>query len=336
MSLQKLIDKGNRFLGTNFPIICGAMTWVSNHKLVSSISNNGCFGVIASGSMPPDILENEIKLTQNLTKQNFGVNLITMHPKLEQMIDVCIKSGVQYIIFAGSVAKIPRDLIARIKESKIKIMTFAPSLIIANGLIRMGFNAIILEGMEAGGHIGPVSTSVLVQEILPNISDEVPVFVGGGIGHGSMIGSLLEMGASGVQLGSKFVCSYDSPAHPNFKKKFIESSSRDAIVSIQVDADFPVIPVRSIRNKAYNDFIKYQYEIINQYQSHQITKEEGQLKIEHYWAGALRKAVIDGDIENGSLMAGQSVGMVKKEQSTKEIIDELIQETKEFLKKHSF
>ena len=265
MNLQKLISKGNEFLGTHFPIICGAMTWVSNHQLVASISNNGCFGVIASGSMTPELLENEIKLTQALTNYNFGVNLITMHPELEKMIDISIKSGVKYLIFAGSITKVPRHLISQIKEHDIKIMTFAPSLIIANGLIRVGFDAIILEGMEAGGHIGPVSTTVLAQEILPHISDKVLIFIGGGIGHGSMIGSFLEMGASGVQLGSKFVCSYDSPAHQNFKRKFIESTIRYAIVSVQVDEDFSVIPVRSIKNKAYYDFIKYQRNIIDQY-----------------------------------------------------------------------
>jgi enoyl-[acyl-carrier protein] reductase II len=330
MKLQKLITRGNEFLGTNFPIICGAMTWVSNHKLVASVSNNGCFGVIASGSMTPELLENEIKLTQALTKKNFGVNLITMHPKLEEMINISLKLSVKYLIFAGSIGKIPRDILSTIKNQGVKIMTFAPSLSIANGLIRNGFDAIILEGMEAGGHIGPVSTTVLAQEILPNISEKTPVFIGGGIGHGSMIAAFLEMGASGVQLGSRFVCSYDSPAHPNFKKKFIESASRDAVVSIQVDENFPVIPVRSIKNKAHHDFTQYQHEIILQYKNNQLTKENAQLKIEHYWAGALRKAVIDGDVENGSLMAGQSVGMVKKEQSTQEIISELIKETENF------
>lgn len=336
MNLEKLISKGNNFLGTDFPIICGAMTWVSNHKLVASISNNGCFGIIASGSMTPELLENEIKKTHDLTKRNFGVNLITMHPNLEDMINTCINSEVKYIVFAGSVAKIPRDLISKIKSKNIKIMTFAPSLTIANGLIRMGCDGIILEGMEAGGHIGPVSTTVLAQEILPNIDKNIPVFVGGGIGHGSMIGALLEMGAAGAQLGSRFVCSYDSPAHQNFKNKFIESSSRDAVVSIQVDENFPVIPVRSIKNKAYSEFTKFQYEIIDQYKSGNLSKEDAQLKIEHYWAGALRKAVMDGDIENGSIMAGQSVGMVKKEQSTKEIIDELIEQTKEFFAKKDY
>jgi enoyl-[acyl-carrier protein] reductase II len=333
LKLQQLIEKGNQFLGTNFPIICGAMTWVSNHRLVASVSNNGCFGVIASGSMTPELLKNEIQLTKNLTNRNFGVNLITMHPKLEEMIETCIQSDIKYLIFAGSMAKIPRDLITKIKEHGVKIMTFAPSLTIANGLIRLGFDAIILEGMEAGGHIGPVSTTVLAQEILPYMPENVPIFVGGGIGHGFMIGGLLEIGAAGVQLGSKFVCSYDSPAHPNFKQKFIQSSSRDAVVSVQVDEDFYVIPVRSIKNKAHHDFIKYQHEIINQYKSGKLEKDEAQLKIEHYWAGALRKAVIYGDIENGSLMAGQSVGMVKKEQSTKEIVDDLIRETENFFSK---
>ncbi|MFO0110506.1 MAG: NAD(P)H-dependent flavin oxidoreductase, partial [Alphaproteobacteria bacterium] len=171
---------------------------------------------------------------------------------------------------------------------------------------------------------------VLAQEILPVIRD-VPVFVAGGIGRGEAIVSYLEMGASGVQLGTRFVCANESIAHPNFKQAFIKANARDAIPSVQYHPDFPVIPVRAIANKASEDFMRFQKDTVEKVFSGQMGKEEGQLAIEHFWAGALRKAVIEGDIERGSLMAGQSVGMVQRTQSVQEIIDELVQQAALYL-----
>jgi enoyl-[acyl-carrier protein] reductase II len=153
----------------------------------------------------------------------------------------------------------------------------------------MGVDALVIEGTEAGGHIGPVSTSVLAQEILPVIKD-VPVFVAGGIGRGEAMVSYLEMGASGVQLGTRFVCAKESIAHENFKKAFIHASARDAMASVQYHPDFPVIPVRAIANKASEDFTRFQKETVEKVFAGAQTKEEGQLAIEHFWAGALRKA----------------------------------------------
>ncbi len=198
----------------------------------------------------------------------------------------------------------------------------------------MGTDAIIIEGSEAGGHIGPVSTSVLAQEILPEIR-EVPVFVAGGIGRGEAIVSYLQMGASGCQLGTRFVCAEESPAHENFKQAFIRAQARDAVVSLQLDQRFPVIPVRALTNKATKDFLEVQARVIKEYDNGATDLKEAQLKIEHYWAGALKRAAIDGDIENGSLMAGQSVGMVTKIQPTTEIMNDLIMQANTFLKTSS-
>lgn len=329
--LNKFINRGNDFLGTKFPIIGGAMTWVSNSILVAAISNAGGFGVLASGSMSLETLKKEIESTISLVGSHlFGVNLITMHPQLEEMIKICIELKVQYIVFAGSVALIKRDLIAILKQNNIKILCFAPSLIIAKGLIRMGIDALILEGNEAGGHIGPVSTMVLAQEILPHII-EVPIFIGGGIGNGAAIAAFLKMGAAGVQIGTKFVCAFESPAHKNFKEIFIKSQSRDALSSVQLSPDFQVIPVRAIKNKASENFMAFQMTILDEFKQGLVAKEEAQLNIEKFWVGSLKRAVVDGDIENGSLMAGQSVGMVKKEESVIDIINELIIQTKNYL-----
>lgn len=320
-NLQTAWKRGTDFLGTKHAIMCGAMSWVSEHNLVSAISNAGGFGVIACGAMPPNLLAKEITLTKSKTSKPFGVNLITMHPDLDKLIEVCISHNISHIVLAGGLPKASH--IKQIKDQGIKLMCFAPTLPLAQRLVKMGVDALIIEGMEAGGHIGPVSTSVLAQEILLHIK-EIPVFVAGGIGTGEMIVSYLNMGASGCQLGTRFVCAHESIAHPNFKQAFIRASSRDAIASVQFDAEFHVIPVRALANKATNEFMEAQKDAVARYKSGELSKAEAQLKIEKFWAGALRRAVIDGDIETGSLMAGQSVGLVTKEQSAQEIIDELV------------
>jgi enoyl-[acyl-carrier protein] reductase II len=180
--------------------------------------------------------------------------------------------------------------------------------------------------MEAGGHIGPVSTSVLAQEILPHVCRDIPVFVAGGIGRGEAIAAYLEMGAVGVQLGTRFVCATESIAHPNFKRAFIRASARDAVPSVQLDPRLPVIPVRALKNKETERFAAKQREVAEALNGGSLEMAEAQLQIEHYWAGALRRAVIDGDVENGSVMAGQSVGMVTREEPVADIVRELVDE----------
>lgn len=318
--LDRLWARGQEFFGTRFAIMGGAMSWVSERNLVSAISNAGGFGVIACGAMEPPMLDREIAATKEMTTQPFGVNLITMHPALDALIDICIGHGVGHVVLAGGLPR--KDAIERIKHSGAKVVCFAPTLGVAKKLIRSGTDALVIEGLEAGGHIGPVSTAVLAQEILPHIHD-VPVFVAGGIGRGEAMLMYLEMGASGCQLGTRFVCATESIAHENFKKAFIKASARDAVTSVQIDPQFPVIPVRALNNAAARDFTNVQLEVIERYRRDEIELKDAQLEIERYWAGALKKGVIDGDVENGSLMAGQSVGMVTQVQPVQEIIDEL-------------
>jgi enoyl-[acyl-carrier protein] reductase II len=319
--LDRLWARGRAFLGTDLAIMGGAMTWVSERNLVAAISNAGGFGVIASGSMSPELLEAEIAATATLTGRPFGVNLITMHPQLLELVDVCLARRVGHVVLAGGIPS--TAAIQRIRDGGARVLCFAPALVLAKKLVRMGADAIVIEGNEAGGHVGPVSTAVLAQEVLPHLR-EVPVFVAGGIGRGEAILSHLEMGASGVQLGTRFVCAHESIAHPRFKRAFIRASARDAVASVQLDARFPVIPVRALVNPATNRFREVQRMLIERFNRGDVTQKEAQLEIEHFWAGALRRAVIEGDVENGSLMAGQSVGLVSSEQSTAEILDELI------------
>ncbi len=308
----------------------GAMSWVSERHLVAALSNAGAFGVIACSSMPPELLDTEIKATRALTQKPFGVNLILMHPQLDALIETCISNKVTHVVLAGGMPKGPT--IARLKAGGCRVIGFAPTAAIGKKLVRSGVDALVIEGTEAGGHIGPVSTSVLAQEILPLIKD-VPVFVAGGIGRGEAMVSYLEMGAAGVQLGTRFVCATESIAHDNFKKAFINANARDAMPSVQYHPDFAVIPVRAIVNNASEEFTRFQKETVEKVFSGAQSKEEGQLAIEHFWAGSLRRAVIEGDIERGSLMAGQSVGMVQCIQTTQEIVDELVQQATLYLKK---
>jgi enoyl-[acyl-carrier protein] reductase II len=321
---RALMARGSAFLGSDWAILCGAMSWVSERNLVAAITNAGGFGVIACGAMPPELLDGEIAGTRALTTRPFGVNLITMHPGLFDLIAVCSKHKVSHVVLAGGIP--PKGSVEAIKATGAKVICFAPTLALGKKLLRSGADALVIEGMEAGGHIGPVSTSVLAQEILPALAQEALVFVAGGIGRGEAIAGYLEMGACGVQLGTRFACASESIAHPDFKKAFFRASARDAVASVQVDPRLPVIPVRALKNKGTEEFTAKQLEVARLLDQGVIEMGEAQLQIEHFWAGALRRAVIDGDVENGSLMAGQSVGMVSAEEPVAEIIAALLAE----------
>jgi enoyl-[acyl-carrier protein] reductase II len=322
--LTRRMARGAAFLGSEVAIMAGAMSWVSERNLVAAMSNAGGFGVIACGAMTPELLDAEIAGTKALTDKPFGVNLITMHPALFDLIAVCAKHSIGHVVLAGGLP--PKGSLEAIKESGAKVICFAPTLALAKKLIRSGVDALVIEGMEAGGHIGPVSTSVLAQEMLPEIADLVPVFVAGGIGRGEAIAGYLDMGAAGVQLGTRFVCATESIAHPNFKKAFIRASARDAVASVQIDPRLPVIPVRALKNAGGELFTAKQREVAQSLDEGSVAMAEAQLQIEHYWAGALRRAVIDGDVEHG---------MVTKEEPIADIIANLMAEAATALDKRA-
>jgi len=319
--LPKAWKRGTDFLGTRYAIMCGAMTWVSEANLVAAISNEGGFGVLAGGNMPPDLLAREIASAREKTRNPFGVNLITVAPAFRQHIRVVIREKCPFVFFAGSIPS-GKD-IAEVKSAGSKVICFAPVLSLARRLIKQGIDALVIEGNEAGGHIGPVATSVLAQEFLLNVT-EVPVFVAGGIGTGEMIAQYLSLGASGVQLGTRFVAAEECVAHHRFKEAFIRASARDAMPTAQFDPSLPAIPVRAIVNEGTKDFNRLQLDLVNRVKSGDMLREEAQVKLEEFWIGALRRAVVDGDVEHGSLMAGQSVAFVKKIQPVREILEELV------------
>lgn len=331
--LARRMERGAAFLGSDVAIMAGAMSWVSERNLVAAMSNAGGFGVIACGAMTVELLDKEIAATKALTDKPFGVNLITMHPDLMALIGICGRHQVGHVVLAGGLP--PKGSLEAIKASGAKVICFAPTLALAKKLIRSGVDALVIEGSEAGGHIGPVSTSVLAQEILPAIASDVPVFIAGGIGRGEAIAGYLDMGAAGVQLGTRFVCATESIAHPKFKQAFIRASARDAVASVQIDPRLPVIPVRALKNAGGELFTAKQREVAQSLDEGAVAMAEAQLAIEHYWAGALRRAVIDGDVEHGSVMAGQSVGMVTKEEPLADIIASLMAEAAQALEQRA-
>lgn len=313
--------RGTDFLGTRYAILCGAMTWISEPTLVSAVSNEGGFGVLAGGNQPPELLAKEIAGARAATDKPFGVNLVTIAPAFNEHVEVVIRERCPFVFFAGTIPS-GKD-IARVKAAGLKVICFAPTLALARRLIRQGIDALVIEGNEAGGHVGPVSTSVLAQEFLPNIK-EIPVFVAGGIGTGEMIAQYLSLGAAGVQLGTRFVAAEECVAHPRFKEAYIKAAARDAMPTAQFDPSLPAVPVRAIVNEGTRDFNRLQLSLLADLKAGAVSREDAVRKLEEFWIGALRRAVVEGDVERGSLMAGQSVAFVKKVQPVREIIEELV------------
>jgi enoyl-[acyl-carrier protein] reductase II len=328
--LELLWRRGKDFLGVDIPLIAGAMTWISDSHFVSAASNEGIFGCLAAGNMDPSVLDDEIKKTRALTEKPFGVNLITIAPNYKEHLIVSTENNVPFIVFAGS---FPRQReVEMVKDSGAKILSFASTASIAQRLINIGVDALILEGSEAGGHVGHVSLAILLQQVLFKI-DEVPIFVAGGIATGTLITHLLLMGAAGVQLGTFFVMTEECRAHPKFKRAFIRARARDAVATPQIGSELKVVSVRALRNKALDDFTQLQIRLLQKRKSGEISHEEAQYQVEEFWIGALRRAVQEGDIDFGSLMAGQGVGLVNQVSPLKHAIKQLILEAEEALEK---
>ena len=326
MLIDNFFKRGIEFLGSRYPIMCGAMTWVSDPKLVTAVGNAGGFGLLAGGNAPVDVLEKQIIETGKLSSNPFGVNLITLAPVYRDQLDLVCRMGCKYIVFAGGIPR--RSEMDQARESGAKIICFAPTGPLALKLVERGADALMLEGSEAGGHIGPVALSILIQQILFEVED-VPVFIAGGIATGRMMAHLLMMGAAGIQMGTRFVMAEECSAHENFKKVFRRAKARDAMATPQFDSRLPVIPVRALKNEGTLEFNKLQLELLYKLDNKLADREEAQYEVERFWVGALRDAVVDGDIQKGSLMAGQSVGLVDKVQPLEEIIEEMIQDAED-------
>lgn len=326
--IQKLMERGCSILGSKYAILGGAMTWVSEANLVSSMCNSGIFGVLASGAMNGDLLKDEILRTKEKTSHNFGVNVILANPKLQDLIDVCLEQKVPQIVLAGGIPD--KAIIDKIHAGGAQVMSFAPSSTIAKRLFRQGLDSLVLEGSESGGHVGPVTTLILIQDILLNM-EGYPIFVAGGVLRGEVIASMLQLGAIGCQLGTVFACCKESLAHPKFKEAFFKASGRDAVTPVQLHQKFPVAPVRALKNIGTSEFIDKQRDVLKRVEAGEVSIDEGRLSLEHFWAGSLRRAVQEGDVDRGSLMSGQIVEIIKKELSIADIVNNILKEADNFL-----
>jgi enoyl-[acyl-carrier protein] reductase II len=325
---DKFFQKGRDFLGVKYPILCGAMTWVSDPKLVATVSNSGGFGCLAGGNTPPEILEAQILETIKLTDKPFGINLVTVAPLYKEHLKLVEKLKPEFVIFAGSIPRI--NEVQQAKDIGAKVICFASTLSLARRMLKYGADALILEGMEAGGHVGHVSLMVLLQQLLFEIND-VPIFAAGGVATGRMCAHLLMMGAAGVQLGTRFAVAEESCAHKEFKQAYLRANARDAISTPEFDSRLHVVAVRALKNRAMEDFGRLQLGLLKEIEAEKIKREEAQLEVEKFWMGGLRKAVVEGDVATGSMMAGQSVGLVNKVQPVREIIEELAGEIEDEL-----
>ena len=286
--ILKLMERGAKILGSKYAIMGGAMTWISESNLTSALSNAGLFGVLASGAMNGDQLKNEVIETQKKTTKNFGVNIITMNPEINNLIDVCGERKVSHVILAGGIPE--KTTIEKIHSYGMQAIAFAPSSIIAKRLFKHGIDALVIEGNEAGGHVGPLSTMILIQDILLNLK-EYPIFVAGGILRGEIVAALLKLGAAGCQMGTVFACCKESIAHEDFKKAYFRASGRNAILPVQIDKKFNIVPVRALENVGMDEFVEKQKEVLRKFENGEVSPVNGKLSLEHFWAGSLRRAV---------------------------------------------
>lgn len=289
-------------LNIEYPIIQGGMAWVSTAELVSAVSNAGGLGIIGGGQMPPDMLRDEIRKTKEMTDKPFGVNLMLLDSDTKNRFEILLKENVAVVTTgAGN----PGPFISEVKENGMKIIPVCPSVALAQRVEKQGADAVVVEGMEAGGHIGELTTFALVPQVADGIN--IPVIAAGGIADGRGLVAALVLGAKGVQIGTRFICSTECTAHQNFKDRVLKAKDRDTVVTGRATGH----PVRVLKNKLSRAI-------------DQLDKENKGEEIEKLGTGKLRLAVVEGDAEWGSLMAGQNSGLVKEIKPAREIINEII------------
>jgi enoyl-[acyl-carrier protein] reductase II len=299
-------------LGIEYPIIQGGMAWVAEASLAAAVSNGGGVGLIAGGGAPADVIRREILKAKELTDKPFGVNIMLMSPFAADLARLMVEEGVKIVTTgAGS----PGKYMEMWKNAGIKVIPVVPSAALALRMERAGADAIIAEGYEAGGHIGELTTMALIPQVVDAVS--IPVIAAGGIADGRGIAATFMLGAEGVQVGTRFLLANECVIHPNYKKMVIESKDTDTSVTGRSNGH----PVRAIRSKLTKKFLDMEKQ--------GATFEE----LEILTLGSLRKAVMDGDINEGSFMAGQIAGICKKEQPAAEIIQEMFMEASKLLKK---
>lgn len=299
-------------LGIEYPIIQGGMAWVAEHNLAAAVANAGGLGLIGAGGAPADFVREQIRKAKELTDKPFGVNVMLMNPEADAIAQVIVDEGVKVVTTgAGN----PGKYMAMWKEAGVKVIPVVASVAMAKMMERAGADAIVAEGTESGGHIGSATTMTLVPQVVDAVN--VPVIAAGGIADGRGFAAAMMLGAEAVQMGTRFVVANESIVHDNYKKKVIAAKDIDSEVTGMSHGH----PVRQIRNNMTRDYLKKEKE--------GATMEE----LEYLTLGSLRKAVVEGDVVNGTIMAGQIAGLVKKEQTCAEMIQEIMKEAGELLHK---
>lgn len=310
--MTKMQTRITNLLGIEYPIIQGGMAWVAEYHLAAAVSNAGGLGLIGAASAPPEIIREQIREAKKLTDKPFGVNVMLLNPNAEEVAKIIVEEGVKVVTTgAGS----PEKYMEMWKAAGVKVMPVVASVALAKRMERMGADAVVAEGMEAGGHIGSQTTMCLVPQIVDAVS--VPVVAAGGVCDGRGLAAVMMLGADAVQMGTRFIVADESIVHDNYKDKVITAKDIDS----EITGASTGHPIRVLRNQMTREYIKLE-------QSGASFEE-----LEYLTLGALRKAVIEGDVVNGSLMAGQIAGLVKKKQSCKEIILEIMKETEILLNK---
>lgn len=297
-------------LQIEYPIIQGGMAWVAEHHLAAAVSEAGGFGLIGAASAPPEIVREEIRKAKELTDKPFGVNIMFLNPNADEVAKIVVEEGIQAVTTgAGN----PEKYMSMWKEAGVKVIPVVASVAMAKRMERYGADAVVAEGMEAGGHIGNQTTMALIPQIVDAVN--IPVIAAGGIGDGRGIAASFMLGAEGVQMGTRFVVADESIVHENYKNRIVKAKDIDSVVTGQSTGH----PVRCLRNQMTKEYIKKEQE--------GVPFEE----LERMTLGSLRKAVMDGDILNGTVMAGQIAGLVSKRQSCKEILQEIMGEAEKLL-----
>lgn len=302
--------KVTELLQIEYPIIQGGMAWVAEHHLAAAVSEAGGLGLIGAASAPPEIVREEIRKAKELTNKPFGVNIMLLNPNADEVAKIVVEEGIQAVTTgAGN----PEKYMPMWKEAGVKVIPVVASVAMAKRMERYGADAVVAEGMEAGGHIGNQTTMALIPQIVDAVN--IPVIAAGGIGDGRGVAASFMLGAEGVQMGTRFVVADESIVHDNYKDRIVKAKDIDSVVTGQSTGH----PVRCLRNQMTKEYIKKEQE--------GVPFEE----LERMTLGSLRKAVMDGDILNGTVMAGQIAGLVSKRQSCKEILQEIMTEAEKLL-----
>ena len=305
-----MITEVTKLLGIQYPVIQGGMAWVAEHHLAAAVSEAGGLGLIGASAAPAEWVRNEIREAKKLTDKPFGVNIMLMSPYADEVAKVVAEEGIKVVTTgAGN----PEKYMELWKNAGIRVIPVVASVALARRMERAGADAVVAEGCESGGHNGETTTMALVPQVADAV--QIPVIAAGGIADGRGMAAAFMLGAEGVQMGTRFVVAKESIVHPNYKERVIKAKDIDSEVTGMSTGH----PIRVLRNQMSREYLKMEKE--------GASFEE----LEHLTLGSLRKAVIDGDVVNGSLMAGQSAGMVKKEESCKEIIEDVVTQAESLL-----